>query len=259
MARADLIFIHCRQGIAPYRHYGIDMGDDTVVHLVSINANGQRLELKSMKVRRTTRDEFANGQTIRTSMVKNALSDDEVIRRAESQIGETAYDLAGWNCEHFARDCKVGIAVSQQVDAAEALGQAGLRSLAKVAVSFASKRAVGRAMLKTIPGGLLRVGRLTPAAFAADATECATHWVANRVGVEAELRDRYAKAVGCSTAAIVGFAQGGPVGSSAMVALHIASQRASDKALLAIRQCVGQRYSNADSSMDQPADTPSKD
>ena len=39
----------------------------------------------------------------------------ETARRAESRIGERAYNLLWNNCEHFANWCATGIAWSQQV------------------------------------------------------------------------------------------------------------------------------------------------
>ena len=43
-----------------------------------------------------------------------------VIQRAQNRLGENAYNLFDNNCERFARWCKTGIHMSEQVDRAEA-------------------------------------------------------------------------------------------------------------------------------------------
>lgn len=44
-------------------------------------------------------------------------SPEETLRRARSRLGETRYNLATRNCEHFAFWCATGLATSQQVEA----------------------------------------------------------------------------------------------------------------------------------------------
>ena len=44
-------------------------------------------------------------------------SPEETVRRAESRLGETKYNLLTENCEHFAIWCKTGVSESHQVNA----------------------------------------------------------------------------------------------------------------------------------------------
>ena len=104
MARGDHIFVH-RRG---YTHHGVDAGDGTVIHYTG--RPWQRNH--TAKVERWTLDKFAKGAEV------HCISGDDpdlALRRAESRLGETNYNLATNNCEHFARWCVEGEARSPQV------------------------------------------------------------------------------------------------------------------------------------------------
>ena len=140
MARGDHIYALRFGGI--YAHHGIDAGDGTVIHYTSDHWVTPR------QVRRTSMDLFARGDEIhvrdyeqffetlksgdildRTTRGLNRLmdnlrglkageldfSEDAVMRRAESRLGEFAFDLVFNNCEHFATWCKTGISNSDQI------------------------------------------------------------------------------------------------------------------------------------------------
>ena len=140
MARGDHIYVRRFGGV--YGHHGIDMGDSTVIHYTSSSW------LTPRQVRRTTIEQFARGDEIlvrdyqqffdavengdifdRASQGLNQVldqlrglqvkeldfADDAVTRRAESRLGEYAFDTVFNNCEHFASWCKTGISNSQQV------------------------------------------------------------------------------------------------------------------------------------------------
>ena len=77
MARADLLTVPCFWGIIPYRHFGIDLGDGTVVHLASVGG-----DTSEMEVQRVAIAEFADGKPISIEHVSNVLEDYEVIERA---------------------------------------------------------------------------------------------------------------------------------------------------------------------------------
>ena len=55
---------------------------------------------------------------------------DDVVRRAQSRLGEHEYDLFGNNCEHFAMWCKTGISSSEQVEDFKDVMKDGAVSLA---------------------------------------------------------------------------------------------------------------------------------
>ena len=44
-------------------------------------------------------------------------SEEAVLERAESRLGESSFDLVSNNCEHFAAWCKTGISSSAQIEA----------------------------------------------------------------------------------------------------------------------------------------------
>lgn len=111
MARGDQIYVYREfltlQGV--YEHHGIDCGDGTVIHYRKFE-NYARIE-------RTSLFTFARNQKI---LLKQYLSGfcfiaDDVIKRAESRLGEKNYNLLFNNCEHFATWCKTGLSDSKQV------------------------------------------------------------------------------------------------------------------------------------------------
>lgn len=104
MARGDHI-IAKRKG---YTHHGIDAGDGTVIHFAGypFQRNARA------KIERWSLDKFR-----RNSELSYVGSDnpDEVVRRAESRLGEGGYNLVTNNCEHFTRWCIEGESRSPQV------------------------------------------------------------------------------------------------------------------------------------------------
>ncbi|MGD0981095.1 MAG: lecithin retinol acyltransferase family protein [Solirubrobacteraceae bacterium] len=105
MARGDVLFVS-RRGLI--YHYGIDVGDGTVMHL-----------RKSVGVVWTTAEEFAHRDEIRINRnCVRRFHPDEVVARAASMVGSHDYDVFTNNCEHFANWCVSGERSSLQVDAA---------------------------------------------------------------------------------------------------------------------------------------------
>lgn len=94
-----------------YRHYGVDIGDNEVIHFSGEN------ETKA-KIIKTSKNEFAKGGRIEKSYMGEAqYSEDEIVSRAYSKLGDTfgGYDLINNNCEHFANWCVRGKKTSVQV------------------------------------------------------------------------------------------------------------------------------------------------
>jgi hypothetical protein len=83
-----------------YEHHGIDCGDDSIIHYYKGG--------KVPTVTRTPPDLFARGGRIFVKPRKVAFLPHIVVQRAESRLGEQAYDLLTNNCEHFANWCKTG-------------------------------------------------------------------------------------------------------------------------------------------------------
>lgn len=111
MARGDQIYVYREfitlQGV--YEHHGIDCGDGTVIHY-SKRENYARVE-------RTSWLTFTQGNRvyIKEYPAGFCFIADDVIKRAESRLGEEKYNLLFNNCEHFATWCKTGISDCKQV------------------------------------------------------------------------------------------------------------------------------------------------
>ena len=93
-------------GHPAFRHFGTEIADGAIVEN-TLRHGYRRLE---------SRPAFARGRM--TWVQPSAATAEERVeaaRRAESKIGQHAYNLFWNNCEHFASWCATGIAVSQQV------------------------------------------------------------------------------------------------------------------------------------------------
>ena len=116
-----------------YSHYGVYVGDEMVIHY-----SGESGDFKGIKtVRYGTMNDFLGGKKEFFELVfhKTHLkprkekryetqseeyflySPEETVERAKSRLGETKYNLALNNCEHFAIWCKTGVSESYQVKA----------------------------------------------------------------------------------------------------------------------------------------------
>ncbi len=104
MSRGDHVYV--RRG--HYTHHGIDCGDGTVIHYV-----GDRGTLR--RVERTPWESFADGSKIHIRRYRDRLPAEEVVRNAESRLGDGGYHLVTNNCEHFATWSSTGSAASSQV------------------------------------------------------------------------------------------------------------------------------------------------
>lgn len=107
MARGDQIYVIRElinlQGV--YEHHGIDCGDGSVIHMRKRNETIERTSIES----------FAEGKKIYIRHYPVCLIADVVVRRAETRLGESKYNLLFYNCEHFATWCKTGVSQSQQI------------------------------------------------------------------------------------------------------------------------------------------------
>lgn len=127
-----------------YIHHGIYGDDGTVIHYW-----GESYEKKAARIRRDSLKEFEGSGTCEVVDYSKCFPPGEVVRRAESRLGENGYLLFGNNCEHFARWCKTGEACSEQVTdlkaAGGALGGVGLvaRGGAAVAVGVGAAKGLG--------------------------------------------------------------------------------------------------------------------
>lgn len=108
-----------------YSHHGVEIDDDLVVHFTGTpgQKTGARICCESI-------GSFANGGTVRVVEYGKHLEPAEVVKRAESRIGESEYHLYGNNCEHFARWCLTGDHKSRQINAANAAAGVGASTVA---------------------------------------------------------------------------------------------------------------------------------
>ena len=150
MARGD----HLAVSRGLYTHHGIDLGDGTVVHLT-----GEPFAQEGAEVRRTSRAAFAAGGRVRRVPCACERHDAErTVRRALRMLGDTRYELATWNCEHFARWARCGTARSAQVEiVAQVVAGPGGRALARGLGELGAPRSASVAMVDAdIVGDLLR-------------------------------------------------------------------------------------------------------
>ncbi|MBU6237106.1 MAG: lecithin retinol acyltransferase family protein [Planctomycetes bacterium] len=214
MARADLIYVLCNWGPITYRHFGIDMGDGSVVHLATV------ADSQTMQVHRVSWEEFSDGKEVRTESVRNSLESDDVVQRAEQAVGTAGYHLAIGNCEHFARACKTGESVSHQagrvIGSALRTGIAGAIACSTKAAAYAATSATAsgmtRVMVTRATGVSSLVGELArQGVYAASRSYSIEHCHADKLG----------KTAGTITAAIVGGVVAGPLGGASSAAIYL--------------------------------------
>jgi hypothetical protein len=210
MRKGDHIYFNC----GGYSHHGINCGDGTVVHYTKNQGN----------ISRVSWDSFASGKIVSVREYGSSDLPDVVIQRAESRLGENAYDLFGNNCEHFATWCKTGIHASEQVKNAGATAGGASGSGAVVAGSIGVVSAAGlsgagiMSGLATV-GGVVGGGAVAGIGVLGMAPAAITTLAMNRVLEDDEILtsdEREARAVG-RTMTTVGAAAGtaGAVGAVA--------------------------------------------
>lgn len=102
-----------------YEHHGIYCGDilyknrhykEVVIHFEGKHKRGQ--------IRGISYNRFAYNRQVGVDQHEkdSCFTPETVIRRAINRLGEPDYNLFGNNCEHFARWCKTGKSISNQVN-----------------------------------------------------------------------------------------------------------------------------------------------
>jgi hypothetical protein len=212
MARGDLLSIPCIWGVIPYRHFGIDIGDGTVVHLATVpNARS------TMQVQRVTLAEFSGGKMPTVETVSDCLPPESVVAQALNSVGTTYYHLVVGNCEHFARHCKSGNHASHQSDRlVRGVLRAVMAGLVTTSTRVASEVAIA---------GLPRILMTKPAGISTLVGEAARHsaYIVSRCGgIEHKHAERIGKSAGVATATMAGSVAGGPIGGATAAALYLA-------------------------------------
>lgn len=143
--KGDIIGVDRKDYGVPYKHYGIYIGNNEVIHYTSDNLfNKNTISRTSMDKFMNANDKYfildcENGSKSQYMMPSNIVlsniksgfgigmptklrklieiySPEEIVIRAKKCIGEGQYNLAFRNCEHFAIWCKTGINHSYQVE-----------------------------------------------------------------------------------------------------------------------------------------------
>jgi hypothetical protein len=94
-----------------YRHHGIYVGGDRVVHYAGW-IRGRRGLVEEISL-----DEFTEGREFNVNRSPpDLISGCDVVRRARSRLGERRYDLLENNCEHFCTWCQLEEPRSVQIE-----------------------------------------------------------------------------------------------------------------------------------------------
>lgn len=149
--------IHVRVWRGLYWHHAIFVGNGTVIHY-----SGLTKTKATATIRVDRYEKFAAGGKVEVVGYARAYDGDEVVRRAQSRVGENGYDAFGNNCEHFARWCMTGEQKSEQITKASAgaLGVGGGAALAagSVGAVVAGGEVAGLAGGAAIMRGLAATG-----------------------------------------------------------------------------------------------------
>lgn len=99
---------HIKVSRMGYTHHGIYIGDNKVIHYSGFHQFGKKgsVSITSLTV-------FCDGEKAQKYEASHLLrgsrfSADEIVRRAQSRLGEDSYHLAFNNCENFCNWCTHG-------------------------------------------------------------------------------------------------------------------------------------------------------
>ncbi len=219
MAGGDLIHVQCTRGPIQYLHYGIDIGDETVVHLAT-EPNG-----RSMSVQRVSIDDFRNGEEVSVEEVEKPLLPEIVVQNTLAAVGQKGYHLVIGNCEHFARLMKTGNGESHQVDVF--VGSV-VRTAFSCMASTANRNVIAFSLTALTQSRFMLVaGSLVPTLVSETARHGA-YIAARKLKMTHEQSERSSRTVGYAASAVSGFVVGGPVGSAGALAISVASDRVTD-------------------------------
>lgn len=104
-----------------YYHYGIYVDDRHVIQFGLPDNTG--IPNEEIRVLGTDVRTFLAGGIVETGTPdreerRNMRTPDEIVRRAQSRLGETGYNILHNNCEHFVYDCAFGTPQSGWLEAA---------------------------------------------------------------------------------------------------------------------------------------------
>ena len=107
--RGDHIYVSRGFGPARYTLHAIAISPYQAIHFDGDPARAS--------VRYVWLADFARGRTVKVREHRDRkYAPDEVVRRAQSQLGKADYQLLGRNCEHFAAWCVTGQSERDEVE-----------------------------------------------------------------------------------------------------------------------------------------------
>ncbi|MGX5217465.1 MULTISPECIES: lecithin retinol acyltransferase family protein [Pseudomonas] len=95
-----------------YMHHGIYLGNGTIAHYSGFGSS-----FKAGPIEITNMQRFAHGKPVWRLEEPRRFSNDQVVNRARSRVGENQYKLLTNNCEHFCSWCINGQNHSAQINA----------------------------------------------------------------------------------------------------------------------------------------------
>ncbi|XP_034953668.1 uncharacterized protein LOC118075660 [Zootoca vivipara] len=135
-----------------YQHWAIYVGEGKVVHLApecDRLANGAASVLAVLSDRAYVKKDWLDVVVRKDQFRVNNKHDltipvlplAKILQRAEELVGrEMPYNLTSHNCEHFVMDLRYGVAMSDQVTEAIAVGTIGMMGVAAAMIRSAAKR-----------------------------------------------------------------------------------------------------------------------
>lgn len=186
-----------------YTHHGVDLGDGAVAHYGGFLAGTADARVELVDIATFTQD-----LELRVNDVAAAFSPDEIVRRAQSRVGEQRYSLLANNCEHFVYWCRLGHSRSRQIQrVAQRVGSAATKFAARRVIKHSARRATTVAARSSV-----RVA--TPWLLAADALQLGAEVTAAGLGASDDRAEQAGQAVGLSASLGVGFLAAGPAGAA---------------------------------------------
>jgi hypothetical protein len=95
-----------------YVHHGIHLGGGRIAHYAGYSSS-----IKPGPIEVTDLESFASGRPVWILQEHCEYSNDEIVSRARSRLGERHYRIFSNNCEHFCSWCTRGKSNSAQVEA----------------------------------------------------------------------------------------------------------------------------------------------
>ncbi|MFT7633012.1 MAG: hypothetical protein ACI87E_004067 [Mariniblastus sp.] len=221
-----------RVSLGIYCHHGIACGDGSVIHF------GRGIfDLENAIVEKVTLAEFCQGKPIEVYQSDATFEAHKILARAKSRLGETGYDLAENNCEHFACWCRTGEHESRQVQVAETL----FRQSAAVAGKPFLRRWISKKVSQRVKfAGLCLSRSAMLAATAADTVQATAELVATRAGKTQAQTERIGHRVGFVSSAALGLALGGPVSAATGVGIWAFGQVIASQTLASGKRAMSQ-------------------